>query len=284
MHTSIVKFGVVPPGIKITEIVVGTGAAVERGKLAVAHIKGYLNRGEQFCNTHEAGQPVVMDLSKRDQVAGIRKGIEGMRVGGKRELIVSPHLAYGKEGVPGSIPPNAVVRFEVELLDVCDQSAPPTCAPPGRQLLVFRPGEAARNMARWQFGVRESPGEKTVAGVYITWPVPGATWRHALGKSYELSIEASLAKELFNGVEETFKEHPEACLENNQMWADASEKANSITRDHADVLCLTVGIWDGGRSVLYYGLPETSPVLLNSKFYQIISTAVAPYLANVPNR
>src|SRR3954471_5027338 len=107
-----------PSGIKIKEITVGNGRIAERGKVGIAHIRGFLNGGEEFCNTYEQGQPMRIDLSSREQIAGLRKGIEGMRAGGRRELRVSPHLAYGVEGIPGRIPPNAVIRFEVDLLEV----------------------------------------------------------------------------------------------------------------------------------------------------------------------
>jgi hypothetical protein len=68
---------------------------------------------------------------------------------------VSPHLAYGEQGVPGKIPANAVIRFEVDLLEVREQGVVhPEDYPAGKQLLVVRPGEAARNLPRWQFGLR----------------------------------------------------------------------------------------------------------------------------------
>jgi peptidylprolyl isomerase len=57
-------------------------------------------------------------LGRREVIAGLERGIVGMRVGGRRRLVISPHLAYGEAGVPGVIPPNAVVIAEVELLDV----------------------------------------------------------------------------------------------------------------------------------------------------------------------
>ena len=60
----------------------------------------------------------MFDLSGRVVIAGLRYGVEGMRVGGLRRLTVSPHLAYGGDGVPGVIPPVAVLIFEVKLLDV----------------------------------------------------------------------------------------------------------------------------------------------------------------------
>ncbi len=57
-------------------------------------------------------------MSGRDVITGLRYGVEGMRVGGLNRLTISPHLGYGGAGVPGLIPPDAVLIFEVELLDV----------------------------------------------------------------------------------------------------------------------------------------------------------------------
>lgn len=66
------------------------------------------------------------------------------------------------------------------------------------------------------------------------------------------------------------------------MWADTSEKANSVTRDRkTNALCVTVSIWKRGAALLDFGLPETSPVLLYSRFYQIISSGIKPLLITV---
>jgi hypothetical protein len=256
---------------------VGTGAAAERTKAAVVHVQGFLSRGEEVRNTHTEGRPAVFDLSKRHSIPGLTRGIEGMRVGGKRELVVSPHLAYDAKGIPGRIPANAVIRFEVELLEVRESGAP--CSellPPGQHLMVFHPGEQARNLARWQFNISEA---QSVGGVFITHPVPGATWRHARGKFVELNLNIEQVQELFQSVYSTLTYHPAECLRNDQMWADATEKANSVTRDQATgTLSITVYLQERGAIVPSYGLRETSPVLLNSRFYQIISSILEPHL------
>lgn len=270
-------------GIKITDIEVGNGSVAERTKVVLVHVRGFLNRGEECWSTYADGHPAVLDLSKRHSIAGLIKGIEGMRVGGKRELVVSPHLAYGEMGIPGKIPANAVIRFEVELLDVREQGAPcPELNPPGRQLLIFHPGEQARNLARWQFGIREG---ESVAGAAITQPVPQTTWRYARTRSVEVKLTEEQIKEVFESVQSTLAIHPKECLKHEQMWADASEKANSVTRDQvSNILCVTVYVYERGALQLHYGLPETSPVLLNSRFYQMIMSELKPHLAAIANR
>jgi hypothetical protein len=264
-------------GIKVTEVAVGTGALAERTKVVVAHVRGFLNRGEECWSTYAEGHPAVLDLSRRDAIPGLLKGIEGMRVGGKREVVVSPHLAYGTPGIPGKIPANAVIRFAVELLEVREPGAlSPELYPPGRQLVVFHPGEQARNLAQWQLGVHDG---EPVGGVQITRPVAGATWRYARVKRVDVKLSREQVQELFVSVQSTLANHPTECLRNEQMWADGSEKANSITRDRAtNTLCITVYIYERGVLVLDYGLPETSPLLLNSRFYRIIRSLLEPEL------
>src|ERR1700679_3873735 len=99
----------VASGIKTKEIIAGTGETAARNDIVLVHMQAFLNRGEECLNTHAYGQPMRIELSKREAVAGLRKGIEGMRAGGKREIVVSPHLAYGAKGLPGRIPPNAII-------------------------------------------------------------------------------------------------------------------------------------------------------------------------------
>ena len=109
--------GVGPEDLKIKELVVGTGALAGRESRVVVNLRIFLHRGQEVtvdpCNPR-----TVIDLGKRECIAGVRYGIVGMWVGGRRELVISPYLAYGDTGVPGLIPPKAVLRCEVELLEV----------------------------------------------------------------------------------------------------------------------------------------------------------------------
>lgn len=99
--------------VKTRDLPIGDGEVAERGSLVAIRYEGYLRRGERF-----GGDMVRIDLGRRETIAGQRYGIEGMRVGGRRRMIVGPHLAYGAAGVPGVIPPDAVLTFKVELLEV----------------------------------------------------------------------------------------------------------------------------------------------------------------------
>lgn len=103
-------------GLDIEEKKVGSGVAAHRGNTVTVRYSGYLNRGEAFQTDVKAD----ITLGQRRVIAGLERGVEGMRVGGIRTLRVAPHLAYRDVGVPGIVPPNAVLVFEVELLAIRD--------------------------------------------------------------------------------------------------------------------------------------------------------------------
>ncbi len=115
-----------PSGLKVTDVAVGTGAVAERGKSVAVHFRCFLRRGELVSSTYERGEPFRFVVGKRQAIAGFDYGVEGMRVGGTRTLIVSPHLGY-RDAILASIPPNAVLRFEVELLEVSDGELDAEC-------------------------------------------------------------------------------------------------------------------------------------------------------------
>lgn len=80
----------------------------------VVRYRGALHRGDVF----EPGVTVTFTLGARRVIAGLERGVEGMRVGGRRRLRIAPHLAWRERGVPGRVPPNALVVLEVELLEI----------------------------------------------------------------------------------------------------------------------------------------------------------------------
>ena len=111
------------PGGKADKLVrqdlkVGTGATAENGQTLSMHYRGTLTNGQQFDASYDRGQPFSFTLGAGQVIPGWDMGIKGMKVGGKRRLIIPGSLAYGSQGSPPKIPPDATLIFEVELLDV----------------------------------------------------------------------------------------------------------------------------------------------------------------------
>lgn len=107
-------------GLQYTDLKVGTGAEAATGKRIAVHYTGWLfengKRGKQF-DSSRGTNPYALTLGAKQVIDGWDEGIVGMKVGGIRELIIPPTLAYGKRGYPGYIPPDATLIFEVELMD-----------------------------------------------------------------------------------------------------------------------------------------------------------------------
>ena len=96
----------------------GDGPEAVSGAEVTVHYTGWLMDGTQFDSSRDRGEPFRLKLGARQVIPGWERGLEGMRVGESRELIIPTELAYGARGAGGVIPPNATLRFEVELLDV----------------------------------------------------------------------------------------------------------------------------------------------------------------------
>lgn len=256
-------------GIEIHDVTVGNGDEALRGKTIVANVRMFLHHGTEVTGTFTGAPKIKIDLGKRECIAGLRRGIEGMRVGGVRTLVISPHLAFGANGVPGSIPPNAILRCEVELLEVREPGVrKPEDYPQGKHLHVFHPGEAARNLPRWQFGLCENGS----CGVHINFPIPGMTWRYTRRKGASWQLEQTEAASVFQSAVELPNQSPEDCLPHEELWADATEPANSITRDRkTNTRCISISLYERGQSICNYAVPENSRILIDSKLFEVVN-------------
>ena len=107
-------------GITVEADQQGAGAEVRTGDMVTIRYSLALNRGDVI----DSQKVASFALGKREMIAGLEYGVEGMRVGGRRRFRASPHLCYRETGVPGKIPPNAVLIFDVEVTDVRSPSCP----------------------------------------------------------------------------------------------------------------------------------------------------------------
>lgn len=104
-------------GVKSEDIVIGTGPVADTGSTVTVNYVGMLVDGKIFDSSYDRGEPFQLRLGEGRVIRGWEEGLLGMRVGGKRRLIIAPDYGYGSQPV-GPIPPNSVLVFEVELLNV----------------------------------------------------------------------------------------------------------------------------------------------------------------------
>jgi peptidylprolyl isomerase len=105
-------------GLKYYDLKVGDGASPQNGQMVAVHYTGWLTDGTKFDSSLDRGQPFTFALGMRRVIPGWDEGVATMKIGGKRQLIIPPELAYGERGAGNLIPPGATLIFEVELLDV----------------------------------------------------------------------------------------------------------------------------------------------------------------------
>lgn len=111
-----------PGGTQIQDVKVGTGPAAQAGQSVIVHYSGWLyvdgKRGKQFDSSREPGRgPFSFLLGGGEVIPGWDEGVAGMKIGGKRTLILPPAMAYGEDG-DDTIPPNSWLIFDVELLGI----------------------------------------------------------------------------------------------------------------------------------------------------------------------
>jgi peptidylprolyl isomerase len=111
--------GAPPPYLDITDITVGDGAEAKPGATVSVHYVGVaFSTGEEFDASWNRGEPLDFPLGAGRVIKGWDMGVAGMKVGGRRKLVIPPHLAYGNRGAGGAIRPGETLIFVVDLLSV----------------------------------------------------------------------------------------------------------------------------------------------------------------------
>lgn len=110
-------------GLQYEEITVGEGAEAQAGQNVTVHYTGWLRNddgsaGNKFDSSKDRNDPFEFPLGAGRVIKGWDEGVQGMKIGGKRKLIIPAELGYGARGAGGAIPPNATLIFDVELLGV----------------------------------------------------------------------------------------------------------------------------------------------------------------------
>jgi len=104
-------------GVQIEDQVVGTGPAANAGDTVTVNYVGMLTDGKVFDSSYDRNQPIVFKLGAGQVIKGWDSGLQGMKVGGKRRLVIAPDAGYGNQNV-GPIPANSTLVFDVELVSI----------------------------------------------------------------------------------------------------------------------------------------------------------------------
>lgn len=108
-----------PADLQITDITEGDGAEAAAGQTVSVHYVGVAHStGEEFDASYNRGAPLDFRLGVGQVIEGWDNGVQGMKVGGRRQLVIPPHLGYGDRGAGGVIKPGETLIFVVDLLDV----------------------------------------------------------------------------------------------------------------------------------------------------------------------
>ena len=107
-----------PSGLKITDLVVGSGPEAKSGDKVSVNYRGTLTNGKEFDSSYSRNEAFNFPLGAGRVIRGWDEGVAGMKVGGKRKLVIPPDLGYGERGAGGVIPPNATLIFDVELVKI----------------------------------------------------------------------------------------------------------------------------------------------------------------------
>ncbi len=117
--------GGAPPALQITDLRVGAGPAISAGQTAVVDYTGWLydeaapeHKGRQFDSSRAHAAPLRFVLGAGQVIKGWDQGVQGMKVGGRRRLVVPPQRAYGDQGAGGVIPPGATLVFDIDLIGI----------------------------------------------------------------------------------------------------------------------------------------------------------------------
>jgi peptidylprolyl isomerase len=172
-------------GLKYVDLVLGTGESPKQGETVVVNYTGTLEDGTKFDSSLDRGAPGEFVLG--ELIDGFDEGVETMKVGGKRKLIIPSDLAYGPSGAgDGTIPPNATLLFDVELLEIRAASTPPPEVAPANPPAVT--GEQITTASGLKYiDIKEGTGASPTTGQTITIHYTG--WNQADGSKFDSSLD-----------------------------------------------------------------------------------------------
>jgi hypothetical protein len=265
-------------GIEIRDLTVGTGDEATKESTVVANVREFLRRGDEVSPSPLFGTRMVIDLRRRECIAGLRYGIPGMHVGGIREIVISPHLAYGEVGIPGRIPANALLRCEVELLEIRKHGGLlPQDWLPGKILMLSRCPDATDQQPDWKFCVHES-GNSSLS---LSQTNRDDQQRPVRSTQVPIPLQPEESAGLIRQAMDLPKQMPESCVDWNSEFIEM-QKGGAIIDRRNGARCMVVQVYESGRSVCTVGVHEDSPKFLDSAFYRTIERLIKPHFCTDP--
>lgn len=262
-------------GIEIRDLTIGTGAEATKESVVVANVREFLRRGD------EVSQPPLfdalqysIDLKRRDCIAGLLKGIPGMRVGGVREIIISPHLAYGESGIPGRIPANALLRCEVELLGIRQHDALLSEDwIPDKILILSHYRDANEEQMNWSFTLQESGKSSLI----FFQRLQDNHQKKQFVSQIPIRLEAEDSERLIQQAMNLPYEMAENCVAWDSGFIDNT--GGMVIRDNrTGARCMLVQVMEGGKDLCLFGVHENSRKFLESAFYKSVEQLIRPHL------
>jgi len=265
-------------GIEIRDLTVGTGDEATKESIVVANVREFLRRGDEVSRSPLFGTKMLIDLGRRGSIAGLRYGIPGMRVGGTREIVISPHLAYGEVGIPGRIPANALVRCEVELLEIREHHALlPQDWLPGKILMLRRCQDANDQQTGWTFTVHEGGNSR----LSFLQKVRAKQQGQVRLSEVPIPLRAEESAGLIRQAMDLQKQMPEDCVGWDSGFIDM--QSGGVIKDSRDgTRCMVIHVLENGKDVCLIGVHEDSLEFLDCEFYRTIERLIEPCLRNNP--
>lgn len=262
-------------GIEIRDLTIGTGAEATKQSIIVANIREFLRRGDEVSHSPLFGTRQIIDLGRRESIAGLLKGIPGMRVGGVREIIISPHLAYGETGIPGRVPANALLRCEVELLEIREHSGLlPQDWMPGKILILRHCQDANDVESGWTLTVHEN-GNLSLGFLR---KIPGKQQKQPCVSQIPIRLKAEYSESLIQQAMDLPNQMAEDCAAWDSGFIDMGKGGVVIRDSRTGARCMVVQVMEGGKNLCLFGVHEDSREFLESAFYRNIEQLIRPHL------
>lgn len=173
-------------GLQIITIETGTGAKPEPGDVVLVHYVGTLEDGTEFDSSRKRGEPFSFALGQGQVIQGWDEGIALLNQGGKAKLVIPPELGYGERGAGNVIPPDAVLHFEVELLEILAGSP---ADPQVVEEASFTETDSGLRFFDFEVGSGVSPqAGQTVIAHYTGWLTDGTKFDSSLDRGQPFSF------------------------------------------------------------------------------------------------